>query len=65
MPEANNPPPDVQEAAAKVQAWLDGEAKRTRSPEERAAMTPAQQLDYCRGFDQTKMPRWQDPRKGA
>lgn len=33
-----------------------------KSPEEIAKMTPAQRLDYVRGFDQSKMPEWKDPR---
>lgn len=38
------------------------EAPGRKSPEEIAKMTPAERLDYSRGFDQSKMPQWRDPR---
>jgi hypothetical protein len=33
-----------------------------KSSDEIDKMTPAQRLDYVRGFDQAKMPEWRDPR---
>jgi hypothetical protein len=59
-----NPPLDVQEAAAKVDAWLAEQAKAIATPEQIKAMTPAQRLDYSRRWptDPDKLPPWRDPR---
>jgi hypothetical protein len=35
-----------------------------KSPEEVAAMSPRERLDYSRQFDQRAMPAWRDPRGG-
>ncbi len=32
------------------------------SDAEVALMTPAQRLDYCARFDQSRMPEWRNPR---
>jgi hypothetical protein len=61
--EPRTPPPEVQRAAGQVQAWLDQQTAKPKSPEEIAKMTPAQRLDYARLWDQTKMPAWRDPRE--
>jgi hypothetical protein len=58
------PPPEVQRAAGQVQDWLDRQNAKPAPPEVVAKMTPAQRLDYCRLWDQTKMPSWRDPRGG-
>jgi hypothetical protein len=29
-----------------------------------AKLSDAERIDYCRRFDQSKMPAWSDPRKG-
>ena len=60
--EPRMPPPDIQRAAGQVQTWLDQQNAKPKSPEEIAKMTPAQRLDYCRLFDQSTMPVWQDRR---
>jgi hypothetical protein len=59
----SNAPPEVQRAAQTVQAWLDQQKAPAGQPAARP-MTAAEKLDRCRQFDQTKMPPWQDPRKG-
>jgi hypothetical protein len=56
----STPPPDVAEAAAKVQQWLDKPVVKT--VEEIARMSQAERLDYSRRFNQTAMPEWKDPR---
>jgi hypothetical protein len=45
-----NAPPEVQRAAATVQAWLDAQQKAP-APAARP-MTAAEKLDWCRTFDQ-------------
>jgi hypothetical protein len=55
------PPPEVQEAAAKVQAWLDGKAGAATPPAPKQ-LSAAEKLDRARTFDQSKMPAWKDPR---
>ena len=57
------PPDSVRAAAAVVDAWVREQETRRLTPEELAKLTPAQKLDYCRRFDQTKM-TWRDPRAG-
>jgi hypothetical protein len=52
----NNPPPEVAAAARTVQAWIDQGQGQPLSAEQVAKLTPAQRIDYCRGFDQSKMP---------
>jgi len=52
----NNPPPDVAAAARTVQAWLDQGQGQPLSAEKVAKLSGAERLDYCRGFDQSKMP---------
>jgi hypothetical protein len=59
---ARLPPPEIQRAAGQVQAWLDQQNAKPAPPEVVAKMTPAQRLDYCRQFDQAKMPAWKDAR---
>jgi hypothetical protein len=56
------PPLEVQRAAGQVQDWLDRQNPTPKSPDEIARMTPAQRLDYCRLWDQSRMPNWRDPR---
>jgi len=52
---ANNPPPDVAAAARVVQSWLD-QQNGTQPAAPARKMSDAERLDYCRGFDQSKMP---------
>ena len=59
---ARMPPPEVQRAAGQVQAWLDQQNAKPKSPDEIARMTSAQRLDYARLWDQSKMPAWRDAR---
>jgi hypothetical protein len=59
---ARLPPSYVERGAADVRSWLDDVAGVRVTPEVLARMTPAQKLDYCRRFDQSTMPAWQDPR---
>ena len=56
------PPPYVERGAADVRGWIDDVAGVRATPEQIAKMSPAQKLDYCRRFDQSTMPAWQDPR---
>ena len=51
---SNTPPPHVAAAAKVVNDWLAG-AEGRLSNEEHAKLSPAQKLDYCRRFDQSKM----------
>ena len=51
---ANSPPPDVAAAAVVVQSWLDKQNGTQSAPPKK--MSAAEKLDYCRGFDQSKMP---------
>jgi hypothetical protein len=60
----SNPSDGVKAAAVVVDQWVREQETRRLSADEIAKLTPAQRLDYCRRFDQTKMPDWQDPRKG-
>jgi hypothetical protein len=59
---ARTPPPYVERGMADGRNWLDHVQGVRVTPEELAKMTPAQRLDYCRRFDQSKMPGWCDPR---
>jgi hypothetical protein len=54
----NLPPP--------VQSLLDGNLKNIAPGPPRRDLQRewAQKFDYCRQFDQTKMPPWKDPRGG-
>ena len=54
-------PDNVKAAAAVVDAWVREQETRRLTPDELAKLTPAQKLDYCRRFDQSKM-SWKDPR---
>jgi hypothetical protein len=56
------PPLSVELSAKRVQQWLDQQERTPKSPEEIAKMSPAEKIEYCRRFDQTKMPPWRDPR---
>jgi hypothetical protein len=49
-----------------VQALLDGNLKNIAPGPPRRDLQRewAQKLDYCRKFDQSKMPAWRDPRAG-
>jgi hypothetical protein len=59
------PPARIEAAAHDMRQWLQSVEKPTRLPAEQIArMSWAERLDYARRFDQTKMPEWQDPRKG-
>jgi hypothetical protein len=60
----SNPPPEVIAAAAVVERWTAASEKATgtKSAEEFAKLSPAERLNYVRGFDQSKMPAWKDPR---
>lgn len=49
---SGNPPPDVAAAAAKVEAWLQGQPPQKATDAEFKAMSPAQKLDYARQFSQ-------------
>jgi hypothetical protein len=65
MSDANNrvPPPDVQEAARKVDAWLKGQPAVV--PTGIAAQRPesaADRFKHARDIDQKSMPAWKDPR---
>jgi hypothetical protein len=60
----SNPPPEVQHAARVLQDWLDQQQRARLSQDAPRRLTDAERLDRCRQFDQTKMPDWQDPRKG-
>jgi hypothetical protein len=50
-------------AAREVQGYLDRTDATPKSAEEIAKMSTAERIDYCRRFDQSKMPAWRDPRK--
>jgi hypothetical protein len=47
-----------------IQAMLDAHLKSEQPPAPRRDLHRdfAERLDYCRQFDQTKMPAWRDPR---
>jgi hypothetical protein len=62
----NQPPPNVAAAALVVETWLREQDQQTlpRSPEEIAKMSARERIDYCRQFDQSKMPAWRSPRAG-
>jgi hypothetical protein len=61
---ARMPPPEVQRAASVVRNYLDAEdaAKASPAPHRDLQAHFAERLNYCRQFDQTKMPAWKDPR---
>jgi hypothetical protein len=59
---SRTPPPYVERGMADGRRWLDEVQGVRVTPEELAKMTPAQKLDYCRRFDQSKMPPWRDSR---
>jgi hypothetical protein len=48
------PPPAVAQAAATVQAWLDGQPPVRVSAEEYDRMSAAEKWDYARKFDQSQ-----------
>jgi hypothetical protein len=50
----NLPPP--------VQTLLDGHLKGVEQPPRDLQAVFAERLNYCRQFDQSKMPAWRDPR---
>jgi hypothetical protein len=50
----NLPPP--------VQALLDSHLKSAEQPPRDLHAVFAERLNYCRQFDQSKMPAWRDPR---
>jgi hypothetical protein len=57
-------PTFAEEVAARVvQGYLDRTDATPKSPEEIAKMSAAERIDYCRKFDQSKMPAWSDPRR--
>jgi hypothetical protein len=62
--EPKNVPPDVQAAAKVVDEWLRGNGGTGVAvvPQSPRQMSPAEKLDHCRQFDQSKMPAWKDPR---
>lgn len=62
MTDTTSAPPEVAAAAAKVQAWLREQSASPDSADARAKMSPAARIEYCRGFDQSQMPPWKDPR---
>jgi hypothetical protein len=51
-------PPEIQQAAAKVQNWLDSRKPTTQPRPE----TAAERFKRAREIDQSKMPAWKDPR---
>jgi hypothetical protein len=56
------PPPDVVEAAAKVQAWLDGKAGAATAPAQKP-MSAAERFTRRVALDTpAPMPAWKDPR---
>jgi hypothetical protein len=57
------PPLSVELSAKRVQQWLDQQERTPKSAEEIAKMPFADRIEYCRRFDQTKMPAWRDPRQ--
>jgi hypothetical protein len=46
------PPAGIQEAARKLEGYLNEQATARLSEAEIAKLTPAQRLNYCRRFDQ-------------
>jgi hypothetical protein len=59
---SNPPPEEVRRAARVVQDWLDAQQRARLSQDAPRRLTDAEKLDRCRQFDQTKMPKWKDPR---
>lgn len=57
---APEPPPHIAAAAAQVQNWINEQNPSPKPAAEIANMTARDQINYCRQFDQTKMPAW-DP----
>jgi len=55
----DDPPPEIQQAAAKVQSWLD--SRKATAVQPRPA-TAAERFKRARDIDQSKMPAWRDPR---
>jgi hypothetical protein len=52
-------------AAERVRRWIESrEQAAPKSAAEIAKMSPAERIDYCRRFDQNKMPNWREPRSG-
>jgi hypothetical protein len=49
-------------AAREVQGYLDRTDATPLPADVVAKMTPRERIDYCRKFDQSKMPAWRDPR---
>jgi hypothetical protein len=61
----DRPPPHIAIAAEQLRTWLESrEPAVPKSAAEIAKMSPAERIDYCRRFDQNKMPNWRDPRAG-
>jgi hypothetical protein len=58
---ADAPPPHIAAAAAQVERWLAEQNPTPKSADEVARMTPRDRINYCRQFDQAKMPAWDDP----
>jgi hypothetical protein len=59
----DRPPPFVERGAADVADWLASQEPATPLPADVVAkMSPRERLNYCRRFDQSKMPPWRDPR---
>ena len=54
------PPAHIAAAAAQVERWLAEQNPTPKSAAEIAGMSPRDRIDYCRQFDQAKMPAW-DP----
>jgi hypothetical protein len=61
---SNLPPPDVQAAAKIVDSYLraNGGTGVSLVAQPSRPLSPAEKLDHCRQFDQSKMPDWKDPR---
>jgi hypothetical protein len=49
-------------AAREVKRYLDRTDATPLPAEEIAKMSAAERIEYCRRFDQSQMPAWEDPR---
>jgi hypothetical protein len=58
---ARIPPPHVQAAAQVVDGYLKS-VEQPPAPRRDLQAHFAERLNYCRQFDQSKMPAWRDPR---
>jgi hypothetical protein len=57
------PPLSVALGAKDVSRWVESQEPAVpKGAEEIAKMSAAERIDYCRRFDQSKMPPWRDPR---